>query len=62
MKRDMVNFGNSQDKASSVVFGLFVVYLTDIEDSRTGENCSNQRLKEQRLKQDYFLNSPVGRR
>ena len=52
MRRYMFSFGNSQDKRSRAVFVLN--FLRGTEDSQTGENCSSQRGKEQRQKQDSF--------
>ena len=41
-KRYLVSLGNSQDKASSVVWNI----LRDTEDSQTGENFNSQGVTE----------------
>ena len=52
MRRNVVRFRNSSNKASSVFSEPSVVCLGDIEDSQKEESCNNQDVKEQIQRQE----------
>ena len=51
-ERYLVSLGNSQDKASSVVWN----FLRDTEDSQTGENFNSQGVTERSKAETRIIN------
>ena len=53
MRREVINFRNSQDMVSSLVLTFCIFFcLRDTKDCQTEENCISQGMKEQRQRME----------